>query len=361
MRKVLPILGMVCLLLILIALPFFTACAKPAPAPAPTPAPAPAPAPAPTPIVLKFNYPQVTTHVSYPHLEWAVNEVTKRSNGQLTLQVYPAFSLGFKATTWLRDHKDGLIDISQVTNMYIIGEEPSFGILESDCLAKSRADQLKAMEAYFNFKKKVYKEVWNSEMIAAGCIPAQTAVVGTKGKQVKTIADLKGLKLRAPNARMKELLEILGAAPQTLPKSELYMALKTGVLDGFTSGYGSLYDEKLYEVLDYTVLVGTSAACQEDIVVSQRVWESLPANLKKVLNDVFGEWAVRAKNDALSGRADTRDKELLVKAGKIASEFSEAERAKVAETEAKLIEAWVQSQGGRVTEAWAIVKPFIIK
>jgi len=361
MRKLLTLLGIVCLVLMIVALPFMTACAKPAPAPTPAPAPAPAPTPAPAPIVWKLNSAYPATHVAHPYLESAVKEISKRSNGRLVIDIYPALALGFKVPTWFRDHKDGLIDISKLTNMMTCGEEPSFCIVEADNLFTSREQQIKSVQALSDFKKKVYKDVWNTELIATGFMPSETSVIATKGKQVTGVADLKGLKLRAPNERFKELVQAFGAAPQSMPKSELYMALKTGVLDGFGSGYGSLYAEKLYEVFDFVVATGISAACQEDIVVSRKVWDPLPDDLKKIVRDVFAQWAATTSQRDEGVRVANEDKALLEKAGKICLELSKEDKTRFREKAVELNDAWVKSQGGRVAEAWEIVKPFLAK
>lgn len=311
------------------------------------------------PIVWKMNtwYP-VTNHM-YPHLEWAVNEISKRSNGRLKLDIYPGFSLGFKPRTWFRDHKRGMIDISELFNLYTLGEEPSFCVIEADYLFKNREQSLRALKALSDYKKRRYKDVWNSELIATGVNQSSTAVICTRRKQVRSIDDLKGLKLRVAGSRTKEVLADLGAAPQFMPKTEVYMALKTGVIDGFTSGWASLYKEKLYEVFDYSVLVGTSPALQEDIVVSPRVWEPLPTDLKQIVRNVFGAWAEKTKQSALSGKIGREDRDLLEKAGVRCTELSKEDMDKIRKMTLKLQADWVKSKGGHVAEAWEIVKPIV--
>ena len=87
----------------------------------------------------------------------------------------------------------------------------------------------------------------------------------------------------------------------------------------------------------------------------------MPVDLKKVVRDVFAEWAIKTRDDTLIGRGENEDKALLEKAGKICTEFSATDKAKMAETTLKLHAAWVQSQGGRVAEVWEIVKPILAR
>jgi TRAP-type C4-dicarboxylate transport system substrate-binding protein len=144
-----------------------------------------------------------------------------------------------------------------------------------------------------------------------------------------------------------------------MPLTEVYMALKTGVIDGFTSGWSTLYETKLHEVFDYSVLVGMSPALQEDIVVSPRAWKPLPSDLKQIVRNVFGEWAEKTKESALSGKVGRKDRDLLEKAGVRCTEFSEEDMDKLRKLTLKLQADWVKSKGGRVAEAWEIVKPIV--
>jgi len=302
--------------------------------------------------------------MSLPYLEEAVSEINKRSNGQLIIEIYPAFSLGFKPPTWFRDHKEGLIDISCLFNLMITGEEPSFTVIEAACLFDKKETSIKALEALSGFKKRVYKDVWNSELIVTGVIPSWANIVANKVKQVRTPEDLKGLKLRADSMHTKDLYEHYGAAMQFMPKSEMYMAVKTGVLDGYASGYGTNYREKLHEVVDYFVVTGNAPTLQEDIVVSPRLWDPLPEHLKRVVSDAFAEWAANTKADAIEGKIDMEDKAQLEKAGAICTDFSEADQARVREQSMKLRYAWVQSESAeheRIAEAWELVKEFMVK
>ena len=49
--------------------------------------------------------------IEHDHLQLACDEIYKRSNRRLKIEIYPAFALGLSPKTWLRDMRDGAIDI----------------------------------------------------------------------------------------------------------------------------------------------------------------------------------------------------------------------------------------------------------
>lgn len=77
------------------------------------------------------------------------------------------------------------------------------------------------------------------------------------GRVVKTPADMKGVKLRMPNSRSWLFMgEALGANPTPVNINELYMALKTGTVDGQDNPLPNSIKRKFYEVTKYTILTG---------------------------------------------------------------------------------------------------------
>lgn len=366
--KLLLVVGIGCLALIVAALPFMAACAPPAPPLAPPPAPPPAPLPAPPPapppkeILWRLNSWMPPPLTASGQLQFACDEIYKRSDGRLKIEIFPLFSLGLSPTTWLRDMKDGAIDISIVYNGYIGGEEPSFTVSEMPYIWESRAQSLMVIDALFPFKKRVYKEVWNSELIATGTIPSEVTYLATTGKRLRTLDDVKGLKVRVWGARDEQVWSRLGVAPQAMPLGEAYMALKTGVVDGVTTGADAFYLTKLYEVLDYAVTVPPERSNCQDIVISKKAWEALPDDLKQIVRDVFVHWAIISKGRTGQSVVDDRywRKKCEVEGNMIFSELPEEDMDKISEVAWEVLLDWVDKTGGRTLEVWALIKPILI-
>lgn len=74
----------------------------------------------------------------------------------------------------------------------------------------------------------------------------------TKGKSVKSPADLKGVKIRSMTSKVsQDTIEALGGTPVPMAYSELYVAMQTGVVDGQDNGISNVYSSKFYEVQDH--------------------------------------------------------------------------------------------------------------
>lgn len=85
----------------------------------------------------------------------------------------------------------------------------------------------------------------------------------TKGKPVRTLDDLKGLKIRVAQSELNlKIWRALGAMPQEIPYSDLYMALKTGVVEAQENGSVTVKSGSFYEVQDYYIKTDYSRDCE---------------------------------------------------------------------------------------------------
>jgi TRAP-type C4-dicarboxylate transport system substrate-binding protein len=312
--------------------------------------------------VWKMHQWRPATQDEIPYMQLVCDEIFKRSNGRLKIDIYPDFSLGYHRSSWLRDIKNGIIDITCVYNPFTVGEEPSFNVIEMPQIWKSREQALLAANALFGFKKKVYQEIWDGEMLAQGTIlESGSEVIFTKGKVIRSVADLKGLKIRVPGGRYRELYTKLGAAPQSISIGDVYMSMKTGVIDGLRTGSGSVYQLKLYEVADQAVLLGPWPALSQDIVVSQKAWKELPPDLQEIVREEWHKWGMGMMAHVVHGpEVDElywqKKNEENVKYGQMPA----PELAQIRKEALAVLTAWVKKEGGRVAEAYEIIKPFVI-
>jgi C4-dicarboxylate-binding protein DctP len=314
-------------------------------------------------IVWKMHQWRPATQEEIPYMQKACDEIFKRSGERLKIDIYPGFSLGYHQSSWLRDIKAGIIDITCTYNPFTAGEEPSFEVLEMPQIWRNREQALLAANGFSDFKRKIYREIWGGELLAQGTIlEGGSEMIFTRKRVIRRVEDLRGLKIRIPGGRYRELYTRLGAAPQSTAMGEIYMAMKTGVIDGLRTGSGSTYQLKLYEVSDQAVGLGSWPALSQDIVVSNRAWNAIPSDLQEIVRDVWAKWGKGMfahvihcpQVDDLYWRKKNEEKG--VKYGNM----PEAELAKIRETALKVLQAWVTKEGGRVGEAFEVIKPFVI-
>jgi tripartite ATP-independent transporter DctP family solute receptor len=104
----------------------------------------------------------------------------------------------------------------------------------------------------------------------------------TGKKQVSKVDDLKGMKIRTPDAPLARLpLAALGAAVTPLSMQEVYSALQMGVVDGQENPINTIYTAKLYEVQKYITLTGhqTQNLCA---IINEKFYQSLSPELREI-------------------------------------------------------------------------------
>lgn len=130
-------------------------------------------------------------------------------------------------------------------------------------------------------------------------------VVTTK-KEIKSAADLKGLKIRTiQTPTYVAALNAMGASATPMAFGEVYTALQTGVLDGFEHSPPVVYTGKYYEVAKYVTLTGhlfgpTVTAC------SMREWQSFTDKERQVLAE-----AAKLAQDINRNLSEQRDAEAI--------------------------------------------------
>lgn len=111
-------------------------------------------------------------------------------------------------------------------------------------------------------------------------------------RPLRTLADFKGLKIRAPQGMSGEIFNLLGAAPVQLPGSEVYTALERGVVDASDWGTLSMNEDLGYHKLArYPSYPGFHSMPSGDISINMKRWEALPADLKAAIETATNEFA----------------------------------------------------------------------
>lgn len=114
-------------------------------------------------------------------------------------------------------------------------------------------------------------------------------ILETTNKPVKTLEDLKGLKVRA-TGQLTETFKLLGAVPVPLEMGDVYDALRRGVLDGVSVDLSTLKYWKFAEVINYVTGTwpignGITFYC----IMNKAKWNSLPPDIQKVFTEVSAE------------------------------------------------------------------------
>jgi TRAP-type transport system periplasmic protein len=113
-------------------------------------------------------------------------------------------------------------------------------------------------------------------------------VLITTKKQIKTMDDMKGLKVRTLGPLAIEMMKRLGAVPVTMSIADAYQSLDKGIIDGMDIGWEGALTFRLYEVVKYYNMWPLYVA-NNSIVMNKQKWESLPKDIQQAISSVSGE------------------------------------------------------------------------
>jgi TRAP-type C4-dicarboxylate transport system substrate-binding protein len=114
----------------------------------------------------------------------------------------------------------------------------------------------------------------------------------TTKKQVKTMEDIRGLKLRVPGGPPTEQMKVLGAVPVLMPMPDAYQSLDKGVIDGMDMSWEGTLSYRLYEVIKYYT-VAPLTTTWFSMIMNKQKWESFPKDIQEAITGVSGLEASR--------------------------------------------------------------------
>ena len=136
----------------------------------------------------------------------------------------------------------------------------------------------------------------------------------TSKKQVKTLEDLKGLKIRTTGGPPTEEMKALGGVPILIPMPDNYLSLQKGVIDGMGAPWEAIHGFRLYEVVKYYTVVPLSAVYFSMSMNKER-WESLPKDIQAAITSVSGLEAAKFWGRNFFDTAEEGVEELIKKGG----------------------------------------------
>ena len=321
-----------------------TKAAAPAQAAAqPTAAPAAKPA-GPT-INLRFSHHDPSTGLLHPlFVDWG-NQIGQKTNGQVSIKVYDSETLA-KAREVVTAVQTGVADIGWVIVSFFTGQFPLTEVYNLPIMGQQKSSiGAQAMWDLFQASPDIQKE-WSSLKVLA-FTSSGPQWIGTSKKPVRTIDDVKGLKIRIAGWGGTELLKVLGASPINMAPNEMYEATSKGTIDGVVFDWMGGDGFKMHEVLNYASTFPIVFQAQV-VIMNKQKWDSLPPDVQKVFNDLSGGAMGKAIGVGAFDKADdlfeTRFKNTP---GKEVITFSAEEQAKWQNAAKPIWTAWVNDVKGK--------------
>lgn len=272
-------------------------------------------------------------------LEKYAAQVKERSGGRLVLEVVPIETVGFKNVDSLRVLKQGVMQAMLLVPYYLFRDAPALAALTPHGALLEAEDNLKIEKVQREIANEIYRK-WGIEPAVPWWSASLRDIVIVSKEPVSSLADLKGKKLRHFTKDGVKAFNDLGISTQMVPSSELYLALKTGVVDAAVYGYSYIKSQALYETTCcVSNLAPFTAAFPFVIGVRQQDWQTLDPALKKVMTDVGAETFAAAVQGWREDKASIPIMQWLKDEGhmKFLPRFSLDDRKKI---QAALFKAW---------------------
>jgi tripartite ATP-independent transporter DctP family solute receptor len=234
---------------------------------------------------------------------WAAEEIKKRSKGKFDIQVFPASSLG-KETDLNQGLMLGSVDIMIGGPSFAARSYPRFGIAYYPFIFRDGEHLL----AYS--KSSLFQEMVNEFRQKTGIQVTAYTYYGarhtTANKTFNQCADIKGLKIRVPDApAYTATWQACGANPTPIAFAEVYLALQNGTVDAQENPLTTIEAKKFFEVQKSIMLTGHIV---DGLItmVAPHVWSNLSPAEQKMFGEVMQEAATRA-----SAKVKKREAELI--------------------------------------------------
>jgi len=268
------------------------------------------PATAADPVKLTYSNFFPPTHIQSKLAEAWSQEVEKRTDGRVKIEYYPGQTLT-KATQIYDGVVKGLSDLGLCLFGYSRGRFPLMEVVDLPLGYPNGKSATKVVNAVAEkFKPQELSDVEVMYLHAHG-----PGLLHTRGKAVKVMADLKGLKIRAHGFSSK-VVEALGGTPVAMPMPESYQALQKGVVDGALYPLEANKGWKLAEVVNYCTLNFSMAYTSSFYVVMNKdKWAALPDDVKKIIQELNKEW-IPKHGEAWDASDEEGRKYLASKGGK---------------------------------------------
>jgi TRAP-type transport system periplasmic protein len=278
-----------------------------------------------------------------------VKNLEKATNGRIKVNIHFGGTLTPPTQTFDSTVK-GIADIGSASTGMTPGRFPLLEVMDLPWGTRyAQTAAVLARDLVNHFRPKEFEKVKVVELDGNAPMLIHT------NKPVRSLEDLKGMKLRVPGGLSINIVKALGAIPLVIPAGETYDALKKGVVDGIVAGNSALDLFKFGEVTKYTTLnYRTGIGGSGYTVMNLDKWNSLSEEDKKI----FDRWSADYidKLAKLFDRMDADARTLCEQKGHQFIQLSESEEDRWAAKIAPLYDDYVKDKSAKGIPAAEVIK-----
>lgn len=229
---------------------------------------------------LKFAHPVPESDPQHAMAMFFAEELEKRTDGALTVQIFPNGQLGNDAQM-IDGARSGIIDITLVGINNMTGLIPDAGAFSLPFMFPTRETAYKVLDGKVG--DMVGAQFEQHGLKALGFPENGYRNMTNNRGPIRVPADVEGLQMRVNNSKaLNDMFAALGAAPQQLPVAELYTALETGVVDSQDHPIAVTLSFKFFEVQKYLSMTRHAYSALA-FFMNKAKFDSLSAELQETL------------------------------------------------------------------------------
>lgn len=245
--------------------------------------------------------------------DWAHRFMTDNYGPKLEAMTYGKVKIEVLPTKAVVPHREsidavanGILDGDLNAVSYFSGRDAAFAIIGDLIAGYDTVDQVRTFCNHAGGKEilqKLYDKYTKGKVHVVGCGPyAKEAFVSTI--PIRTVADMEGVKVRSPEGLAAEVFRRAGAAPVSLPFSEVYTALEKKVIDAAdASAHVNNNASGMYKVAKFPIYPGIHSMAVLQFIVNKKVWDKLGPEGQTALEVWYA-----AAYDAMRREADLQDR-----------------------------------------------------
>jgi len=218
-------------------------------------------------------------------MEKLADYVKEKTDGKYTVRIFPGGQLG-PDREMQQSLKLGTLELLQATNNAptLMKEGKNFEATAAPYVFRTQEEYHKFLQTPLHHEMAAGLEAGGSKLVGyVGDRPPRALT--TTNTPVRVPADMKGLKIRVPGMKaLMAFFQEVGSNPTPMPFTELFTALKTGIVVGQDNGIDNVESSGFYEVQKYYMKLDHARGVYM-LYASVPKWKNWPDSLKKVLED----------------------------------------------------------------------------
>ena len=244
-------------------------------------------------VVIRWGSVHAETTVTTQMMRRIINEVNTRTEGRVEIQGHPNGAIG-GSRDLVEGVQAGIVEMISEGPAQFASWIPMASIAEAPYIYRNVDHLNRALNGAFGTR--LNEEFLKKNVRLLGAFYYGTRQLSTSRANIRTVADMRGLKIRVPEVKAYvEMINSWGASATPIPFGDLYLSLQTNVVDGQENPLTTFDGQKFNEVQNYIILTD-HIICPNMIFINEDTWKKISPADQKVIQEAVANGI--AWNDA---------------------------------------------------------------